>query len=93
MDGAGEVPIREEIWFDHAHVQPAPGGSFARREHKSCCDQKEKSKATCIKKDLGADVVKYFPNLHLQAAAARSITLDSEISLELARILSRREGI
>ena len=50
---------------------------------------REKSKATRIKKDLEADVVKDFPNL--QAAAARSITLGNEISLELARFFFFRD--
>ena len=72
-------------------MQPVPGGSFARCEHNSHCDQKEASKATRKKKDLENDEVKYFPKL--QPAAARSFMLDNEISSELAVMLFFREGM
>ena len=57
-------------------MQPVPGGSFARCEHNSHCDQKKASQATRKKKDLENDVMKYFPKL--QPAAARSFMLDND---------------
>ena len=59
---AGDGPFLGWRGFDHALVQPAPGGSFARGEHKPYCDQ-ETSKATQKNKDLEAVVAQHTSKL------------------------------
>ena len=65
-------------------------GASSEMNQKSCCDE-ETSKATEKKEDLEADVAKH--SSKLEAAVARSIVLDGEISAlqsELGVLLNRQ---